>query len=162
MNTKLVALILIVVLFMLFATCAGCYNVLPYEDNTVFTIQYPYEGFKARTSNAPKSSNSDSPKSESFTTLKSTMDSVFSTITGKGEKDDKKEPKKVEGFGLMPAPYGVEAPIDRFSALKSEKTCAGSQYSTSTGYLCMDKETERLLRTRGGNISGGDSQIGSQ
>jgi len=142
MNFNVIALIVVVVLIVIFSTCAGCYNVVPY-DNTVFSIEYPYEGFGG---------------------VKSGIDSAVSKITGASEKEEKKEKdaKQVEGFGLMPAPYGVEAPIDRFSALKSDKTCAGSPYSTSTGYLCMDKEAEKLLRTRGGNISGGDSQIGSQ
>lgn len=151
MNFTVIALILIVLLIVVFTTCAGCY-VVPYEENNIFTaIQYPYEGFNARPKN----------NCEPFSATRSMIDSAISKITGV-EKDAKKDAKKVEGFGLMPAPYGVEAPIDRFSALKSEKTCTSSPYSTSTGYLCMDKETERLLKTRGGNISGGDSQIGSQ
>lgn len=155
MNFKTIALILLVAFIVLFATCAGCYTVVPYENDTVFTIQYPYEGFKSIAE----------PKKEGFSAMKSSIDAVVSKVTGVDkdkEKDEKKGAKKVEGFGLMPAPYGSEAPIDRFSALKSDKSCAGSQYSTSTGYLCMDKETEKLLRTRGGNISGGDSQIGSE
>jgi len=121
-------------------SCAGSY--VPYYEDNVFTIQYPYEGFKN--------------KKESFTAMKDALVSTFS-----GEEKKEGNCKKVEGFGLMPAPYGVEQPIDRFAALKSSKTCEGSPYSTSTGYLCMDEEAKKLLSTRGGNISGGDSQIGN-
>lgn len=136
LSLGVLAIIFVVIMIILCSTCAGSY--VPFYEDKVFTIQYPYE-------------------SESFTAMK---DAVVSAISGE-KKESKKENgcKKVEGFGLMPAPYGVEAPIDRFSALKSSKTCAGSQYSTSTGYICMDKEAEKLLSTRGGNISGGDSQI---
>lgn len=135
-------LIAAVILILMFCSCAGSY--VPYYEDKVFTIQYPYEGFK------------DKKEKETFSLIK---DAVVSTISGDKKEEKRGGCKKVEGFGLMPAPYGDEAPIDRFSALKSSKTCAGSPYSTSTGYVCMDKEAEKLLTTRGGNISGGDSQM---
>jgi hypothetical protein len=151
LSFKAIALIVVVFLIVMFSTCAGCYTVAPYEQDQLFSIQYPYEDFRARSEN----------KSEAFSAMKSGLDTVVSTIAGVGDEKKKEDLSKVEGFGLMPAPYGKETPIDRFSSLKSDKKCTGSQYSTSTGYICMDKETEKLLTTRGGNISGGDSQIGS-
>jgi hypothetical protein len=135
-----IALIFLVLLIIMCSSCAGSY--VPYHDDKVFTIQYPYD-------------------SEAFTAMKSGVDAVVSAVSGEKKESKKEGCTKVEGFGLMPAPYGVDAPIDRFSALKSSKTCTGSPYSTSSGYICMDKEAEKLLSTRGGNISGGDSQIGT-
>lgn len=138
LSLGVVVLIFVVLLIIMCSTCAGSY--VPYQADPVFSIQYPYE-------------------SEAFTAMKSGLDAVVSAVSGEKKESKKDGCKKVEGFGLMPAPYGVEAPIDRFSALKSSKTCAGSPYSTSTGYVCLDKEAEKLLSTRGGNMSGGDSQI---
>lgn len=140
--TRLTLFLIIVAFFLILMTCSCAGSYVPYYEDKVFTIQYPYEGFKN--------------KKESFTAMK---DAIVSTISGEPKKEG--NCKKVEGFGLMPAPYTDEVPIDRFSALKSSKVCKGSSYSTSTGYICMDDEATKLLTTRGGNISGGDSQIGS-
>jgi hypothetical protein len=167
------AFIFVVLLILLFSTCVGCYSFAPY-DNNVFSIQYPYEAFREGVDEEEDDENEekegmeegmdeeDEEEEDQFTTMKSGINNIVSKITGSPEEKKKEdEPKKVEGFGLMPAPYGIETPIDRFSSLKSDKSCTPSPYSTSTGFLCMDKDTERLLRTRGGNITSGDSQIGS-
>lgn len=147
MRISLVFLIVVFVIAIMLCSCAGSY--VPYSEDKMFSIQYPYESFKDKKES----------KEEGFANVQSTIDNIVAKIGGE-EGDKKKKCSKVEGFGLMPAPYGAETPIDRFSALKSSKTCEGSPYSTSSGYLCLDKETEKLLMTRGGNMSGGDSQIG--
>jgi len=155
MRISIVFLIVVFVIALMLCSCVGSY--VPYSEDKMFSIQYPYESF-ADKKDAKKDAKPDAKKEEGFAGIQSTIDTIVAKIGG--EEGDKKKCSKVEGFGLMPAPYGSEAPLDRFSALKSSKTCEGSPYSTSSGYLCLDKETEKLLKTRGGNISGGDSQIG--
>lgn len=71
----------------------------------------------------------------------------------------KKDAVKVEGFELHPASVGDSAPIDYFSTLPSGN-CGPSIYTTARGYLCLDDKAMRLLKTRGGNITSGESQIG--
>jgi hypothetical protein len=88
-----------------------------------------------------------------------------STTDGSGNSvtdESKKEPKKVEGFALQPAPFGNYQPLDRFGSTPSGPQCFGrsSGYSKSLGPLCLSQEDARLLSTRGGNISGNDSTIG--
>lgn len=149
MSFRLIGVIVIILLIVMFSSVTGSY--VPYREDKVFSIQYPYV------------SGTDS---EAFTAMKSGLNAVVSAVSGepsnKKDKEEKEGCTKVEGFGLMPAPYGVDAPLDRMSALKSSKTCAASPYSNSTGYVCLGSEMEKLLMTRGGNISSGDAQIGVQ
>jgi len=70
---------------------------------------------------------------------------------------------KKEGFtGLDGAKYGNDAPIDKFSGTKGSAACDGisSGLTNSKGGLCLSDSQQQLLRTRGGNATGGDSQIG--
>jgi len=126
-------------------------NVMPYSKDTLFSHMYKYEGManlpKPLTSeefnNAVKELNGSNPKNE--------------------EKNElNKQPKKVEGFALQPAPFGDSKVLDRYSSTPSGPQCFGrsSGYSNSLGPLCLSQEDERLLSTRGGNISGTDSTIG--
>ncbi len=82
------------------------------------------------------------------------------------EKDKQKKEKfsnagavKVEGFELHPASVGDYQPIDYFSSLKAGD-CAPSGYTKISGNLCLDDKAIKLLKTRGGNMSSGESQIG--
>jgi len=63
---------------------------------------------------------------------------------------------------LLSAPYNETQKIDVFSNTAGSLTCAGSGYSNSGGALCLTPEQINLLKTRGGNSTGGDSQIGSK
>ena len=72
------------------------------------------------------------------------------------------ECKKVSGFdGLFCVPTMPEKKLDTFSDNSSSLTCQSSGLSNSKGPLCLTKEQIGLLSTRGQNISGRDSQIGS-
>jgi hypothetical protein len=79
------------------------------------------------------------------------------------EKEDKKKQenaKKVEGFSLHPASVGDYQPLDYFSSLKGSFDCKATGYTTNSGNLCLDDRAMQLLRTRGGNMSSGEAQIG--
>jgi hypothetical protein len=70
-----------------------------------------------------------------------------------------------EAFGPMEyAEYGEPAESnDQFSDTPGKITCSknSSGLSNSNGYLCLSKEQQILLQTRGGNSSTGEAQIGN-
>ena len=77
--------------------------------------------------------------------------------------NDPKSQIKKEGFaGLEGTSYGADTPIDKFSGTKGSAECVGksSGLTNSKGGLCLTDSQQSLLRTRGGNATGGDSQIG--
>ena len=60
------------------------------------------------------------------------------------------------------SPYGSDSPIDVFSGTKGNISCDGnsSGLTNSMAGLCLNKNLQQLLSTRGGNATGRDSQIG--
>jgi len=70
--------------------------------------------------------------------------------------------KKVEGFeGLMPAPFAENKMLDPFFKAETKPECQGSGLTKGNGSLCLTPELELLLKTRGKNATGGESQIGN-
>jgi hypothetical protein len=70
--------------------------------------------------------------------------------------------KKVEGFeGLMPAPFAENKMLDPFFKAETKPECQGSGLTKGNGSLCLTPELEMLLKTRGKNATGGESQIGN-
>jgi hypothetical protein len=78
-------------------------------------------------------------------------------------KDKKSENyNKVEGFeGLMPAPFAENKMLDPFFKAETKPECQGSGLTKGNGSLCLTPELEMLLKTRGKNATGGESQIGN-
>lgn len=113
-----------------------------------------YEGFKTQTQ----------PLEYSETKEGNGSDNIFlnNSITAK-----ESECKKVAGFesaGIFCNPASVEREVDIYSKASGDGKCFGksSGYSNSKGPLCMDTNMSVLLSSRGGNATGGDSQIGSK
>ena len=87
------------------------------------------------------------------------LPNTYATYEGFNKKGDEDE-----AFGTMEyAEYGdpVE-PNDQFGDTPGKITCSknSSGLSNSNGYLCLSKEQQTLLQTRGGNSSTGEAQIG--
>jgi len=62
-----------------------------------------------------------------------------------------------DGVFCSPTPTGVSEaknPVDIYSQAPGSQTCQSYGYMNSRGYLCMDQEQIRLLRSRGGNATG--------
>jgi len=59
-------------------------------------------------------------------------------------------------------PYIADNSIDKFSELKGNPSCFGnsSGLSNSLGSLCLDNDLSNALKTRGGNQTGANMQIG--
>lgn len=70
-------------------------------------------------------------------------------------------PARLAGYpGLQTAPNAAFEPLDAFSQAVGSVQCEASGLSNSRGPLCLDATQRRLLSSRGGNLSSGDSQIG--
>ena len=113
---------------------------VPYHADSLFPKEYSYEGFQ--TQNLEYNGVKD----------QALMDSSLGST----------ECQKVYGFdGLFCKPYAADNSIDIYSKASGSVTCEASGYTNSMGNLCMDANQKKLLTTRGGNVSGSDSQIGA-
>lgn len=147
MKFNSINLILIVVFLFIISSVTLVSNtvVMPYSESTIFSKEFPYEGF-SNYGNLDGGFNTDSVFTENSLGCTKNVDCL-----------------KVQGIdGLFCKPYVADKPIDKFSALESNKQCTGksSGLSNSMGGLCLDANMEAMLKTRGGNASGSDSNIG--
>jgi hypothetical protein len=127
----IVATVLLIMIILSLGT--SCYNYMPHYRTTMQL--YPYEPFTQN--QYPTTGGNVSGNSLSVTSL------------------------KVEGFeGLQSSPFTKEIPIDTISHAVGNNQCQSVGYYNSKGNLCLDDAQILLLRTRGGNASGGESQIG--
>jgi hypothetical protein len=76
----------------------------------------------------------------------------FSTYEGmEDDEEEGFEDDEEEGFESS----------DIFSESPSSLTCSSGGLSNSGGGLCLSKDQQMMLRTRGGNSSTGEAQIGN-
>jgi hypothetical protein len=136
-NLLIISAILLIVILLVTASS----TFVPYSEDTIFSKQFKYEGMSSIADTASKFEvNSELLKKKKC-----------------AEKDGK---EKVEGFkGLQSSPLSDFVPIDVLGHLKSSTKCT-SIYSSSTGMVCLDDKTKKLLETRGGNSLSGESEIG--
>jgi hypothetical protein len=120
------------ILFVVIVLSLSMPSVVPYHKESLFSKEFPYEGF-----------------------------SEYTPMQEKEKQKESFEVKKVEGFeGLQTSPLNSSEKLDIFSDFDGKNTCTPSSYSNSKGYLCLDDKATQLLLTRGGNASGLPSQIG--
>jgi hypothetical protein len=158
--------IIFVLIAVIFLSTSSCSNYVPYMKTTYFDHAYPYEGmsnFDNAASFTPKdgvptSGNVSSSNGESSNSYFSWMKSFT------GDSKATNTVAKVEGFALQPSPLNEPAMLDRFGKTPSDKSCFGKSMGLSrdVGPLCFNEDDLRLLTTRGGNATGGDSPIGQQ
>jgi hypothetical protein len=137
----------IVISIIIFSIMCSCTNVVPYSPDTIFSNQYPYEGFTnlEYLNNNPETS--DLIVNKHLLSNQNTADC-----------------KKVNGFnGLFCKPGVADSKIDKFSALQGDPKCFGqsSGLSNSTGSLCLGNDLTKMLQTRGGNQTSGPDKIGN-
>jgi len=126
-----------VILFVIIVLSLSMPSVQPYHKDTLFSKEFPYEGFSKYGADAKANAPAVAPANAPAVVA------------------------KVEGFeGLQPSPLNGPEKIDVFSSFEGKSSCSPSPYSNSMGYLCMDKNAMDLLLTRGGNATGNPSQIG--
>ena len=153
-------------LFLIVVSSFHCHHVSPYSESRSYSA---FEGLKAY-------GIQDDNDEEAFTNKKSAerkkkTRSGFAVREGavSGINDNGRMPpgKKVsEGFedrfGSAPYATAPYASIDPFSDTPGSASCdkTSSGLSNSKGGLCLSKVQQSMLSTRGGNASGGESQIG--
>jgi hypothetical protein len=173
-TTQLVILAVVLFIVIMLSLSYFAVEVMPYSPSTIFSKQFVYEGMetenKEKPSDKPKEKSDDEKLAEELAKLmeeskKSEPKTTESKTTeSKTTEPKKEEPKKVEGFqGLQPSPYVSETTIDPFGQTPGSLECdsRSSGLHNSRGGLCLTKEQLNLLKTRGGNSTGGDFQIGS-
>jgi hypothetical protein len=140
------SVIFVVILFLLYSSSK---TFTPYDPETIFTGQAPFEGF-AQIHQSEDYVNTKTGKSDSYTPF---------LITPSTDSC-----KKVYGFdGLFCGPEQSYGRIDIFSETKGSTECVGNSggLTNSRGGLCLDQNQKNMLLTRGGNQSGIQSQIGN-
>jgi len=138
-----------VIVFITMSLLCSCSNVQPYSIDNVFLKQYPYEGYANMSTNYSNIDNSNDSATNKFLINK------FSN----------QDCSKVKGFnGLFCKPYVADNKVDLFSQVNGEAKCDGNSSGlyNSKGGLCLDNNLKNLLRTRGGNQTGGNDQIGGK
>jgi hypothetical protein len=174
---QLVILAVVLLIVIMLALSYFAVEVIPYSPSTIFSKQFFYEGME---DGAKKESETDktTPKSddaklaeelaklmeESKKSEPPKKEEELKKEEAKKEEAKKEEAKKVEGFqGLQASPYVSERTIDHFGQTSGSLECdaRSSGLHNSKGGLCLTKEQLNLLKTRGGNSTGGDFQIGS-
>jgi hypothetical protein len=141
-NTIVVFIFAILIVILVSTTMGSSY--VPFQFGTSTLPQFPYEGFRSRLE---------------YTTYPN--NSTIDLMDNKLIVDQHGEKIKVKGFdGLLPSPNSSDASIDTYSQASSNNTCKSYGYTNSRGFLCLNDEQVRLLTTRGGNMSSGDSAIG--
>jgi len=168
-TTQLVILAVVLVIVIMLSLSYFAVEVMPYSPSTIFSKQFVYEGMENDSDNKKtESSETDKPKpktdDEKLAEELAKLMEESKKSESKKDESKKEEPKKVEGFqGLQPSPYENEKTIDPFGQTPGSLECdaRSSGLHNSKGGLCLTKEQLNLLKTRGGNSTGGDFQIGS-
>ena len=149
MKTSYYIFLIIVLLIVLGVSIPSGVMIRPYHESNIYRPETRFEGMTGRNHALEYSTASDNK----------TEDSYQSYMINKSGM----ECKKVFGFdGLFCKPYVADSTNDVFSKATGSLTCnnQSSGLTNSKGSLCLDEKMKKLLSTRGGNASGGESQIG--
>jgi hypothetical protein len=158
MNFTYVFLVALFILLIVVSISRSCVQFKPYSENNIFSKQFPFE---AMTNNNEKLSPVTSP------------DMFLSPVSNTSTQDLLNQLSPVanneinlnESFtNLNSSPYtsAENSKIDIFSGTPGSLECSSksSNLTNSMGGLCLTQTQINLLKTRGGNASGGDAQIG--
>jgi hypothetical protein len=116
----------------------------------LFSNVYPYEGFESDPLNYTPINNPNDA-----------FDDILSVRQIQPKMMDCKKVSGFDGMGVFCTPTTPLQKIDIYSSATGKIDCDGHGYSNSKGGLCMDSNMISQLKSRGGNATGGDGQIGS-
>jgi len=152
MNPQYTIIASVILIFIFFITYFSVKPFTPYDETTIFSKNYEYEGFDAIHHATPYTLNSTNNDDN----MKSFLINADSDVNSC---------KKVYGLdGLFCSPNATNSQhVDVYSEAKGDPSCFGksSGLSNSKGSLCLDQNQVNLLLTRGGNQTGPQSQIGN-
>lgn len=139
----LYVLVAILLLVLIFTTMLSCGSFEPSQEDSVAKNAASTEGFAGR---MLKYFNKDE-----------TNDFHGAYSMGTNEQDC----KRIYGFdGLFCAPGVADKSLDLYATAEGKLDCEGSGLTNSRGSLCLDENQKNMLRTRGGNNTGRDAEIG--
>lgn len=161
--------IIFVLFVVIFLSSSVSSTYVPYMKTSYFDHAYPYEGmsnFETPASFSPNVavSNQVSGNVAAGNAPSNSYMAWMTSLLPTAQTKSANTVSKVEGFALQPSPLNEPALIDRFGKTPGDKSCFGKSMGLSRdgGPLCFNSDDLRLLTTRGGNASGGDSVIGQQ
>lgn len=152
MNPQYVIIASFILVVIIFTTVTATKTFVPYYEDAIFTHNYPYEGFEQMHHRLHYVTNTDGKAVDEMTPF------LINGDTGAAG-----DCKKVYGFdGLFCTPSSVDSKLDKFADVKGGLDCSNksSGLSNSKGALCLDDAHLQLLRTRGGNQTGAQHEIG--
>ena len=144
MNAQtLYILISLLLLVLIFATMFSCSSFEPNQEDSSAKNAATTEGFAG---NVLKYFNKDE-----------TNDFHGAYSVGTNGQDC----KKLYGFdGLFCTPGVADKSLDIYATADGKLDCEGSGLTNSRGSLCLDENQRNMLRTRGGNNTGKDAEVG--
>jgi hypothetical protein len=156
MTDRVFFLIIIVFLLLVIFMSLGksCCRVSPYSNNSLYPKLYKFEGFEPLAF-SPYMADEEAHDS------KNTQEQHPNINMEENKEDDSQIP--VEGFrGLQSSPNNSQQNvIDIFSQARGSRDCKDSfGYTNNEGNLCLDEKQRYMLKTRGGNASGREMEIG--
>lgn len=150
------ALVAILLLFILFPSPA---SPVPYSKSSSYGR---FEGFEEE--EQPEEELKEAPKEGMGMSMPTDLKTMFSgnAIAKPEGFEPNADSSKTLSSGLL----RDSEVIDRFSQVTSngiegQKGCVSSGLTNSGGYICLTPELVKLMTTRGGNATGGDSQVGA-
>ena len=144
MNAQtLYILISLLLLVLIFATMFSCSSFEPNQEDSAAKNAATTEGFAG---NMLKYFNKDE-----------TNDFHGAYSVGTNGQDC----QKLYGFdGLFCTPGVADKSLDIYATADGKLDCEGSGLTNSRGSLCLDENQRNMLRTRGGNNTGKDAEVG--
>lgn len=154
----LVVLILFILVIFISNYGSCCGGPVSANSQSVFSKRFPYEGFENHDEKDEKDKKEgmEQQKDEQNEEPKK-QPNMFENITDKFKSLFSKE-KQEESFTVMSPSQINDAykTLDAVGALPAKAECIGKShgYSKSTGGVCWDEQTEKLLLSRGGQSCG--------
>ena len=167
-NFTYMFLVFILVLLVVISMTRSCVSVKPYDESTIFTQDYPYEGMTPgmtpSTDNMMDTIMSDIKPSVKKASSPSPSPTSSSPSSPQSPTDPSVPSVPTEAFtSLLSSDYGKEEKLDIFSGTQGSLECSAKSFNltNSKGGLCLDEKQTKMLLTRGGNATGGGFQIGN-
>ena len=164
MNFTYIFLVALFILLITVSISRSCVQFKPYSENNIFSKQFPFE---AMTNNNDMINNDQlSPVTSPSIFLSPVSNMNTQELLNQLSPVANNEINISESFSnLNSSPYistEKNIQIDIFSGTPGSLDCnsKSSNLTNSKGGLCLTQTQINLLKTRGGNASGGDAQIG--
>ena len=178
LSPEVIVVIILFILVIFIANYGSCKSgPSTYNSVSTFSKQFAYEGFATDEKEKKDTTTETTPETTDETTPETTDETTDEAMTT-SQDDSAKEPttnifqkftntftslfskeKQVESFTTM-SPSQVDdayKKLDVVGDLPANAECIGKShgYSKSTGGVCWDEQTEKLLLSRGGQSCGG-------